>query len=236
MGQNFMGFNSEALTFLREIKQNNSKAWYLANKAEYQRLLLCPFQALVSDLSGAVLKIDPELVTTPAVDKTISRIYRDTRFSKDKSLYRDSMWLTFKRFDGAWQEAPAYFFEIFPEGYRYGMGFYNTPKKYMDRFRELLATQPEAFLQALAPLRQNRTFTVAGDRYRKVPALEAQPEVREWLKYKNFYFTSEHSEMDSLYTAELVGRLIAGFRELADVYQYLWEIKRQVDSTTYMGR
>lgn len=124
----FKGFSPEALHFLIDIRTNNSKAWYEEHKPDYRQLLLIPFQNLVSDLSGSMLNIDPQFITTPAVDKTISRIYRDTRFSKDKSLYRDSMWLTFKRPITDWKEVPAYFFEITPQNYRYGMGFYIAPK------------------------------------------------------------------------------------------------------------
>ncbi len=56
---------------------------------------------------------------SPQINRTISRIYRDTRFSKDKSPYKTTMWVTFKRPVKEWQNAPAYFFEITLESYRY---------------------------------------------------------------------------------------------------------------------
>lgn len=227
--QNFQGFEPEALTFLQEIRQNNSKAWYEAHKPEYQRLLLRPFQDLVADLSGPVLEIDPELITKPAVDKTISRIYRDTRFSKDKLLYRDSIWLSFKRPSIDWKEAPTYFFEVTPQWYRYGMGFYNTPKGFMDKFRELLVGQPETFLNVIEPVQNAKIFTVEGERYKKPSKLESIPEVREWLQFKNFFFTSHHEIDGRLFETGLVERLVTGFQNLAPVYHYFWEIKRRVD-------
>ena len=105
----FEGFTPDAIEFLREIRNNNNnKPWFEANKPRYQDSLLKPFQALVNDLGGLMFAIDPHLITTPAVGKTISRIYRDIRFSKDKSLYRYNMWLAFKRPSLDWKEAPGF--------------------------------------------------------------------------------------------------------------------------------
>jgi len=121
----FQGFSPKTLTFLQEVHRNNSKTWFEQNRDTYVRYVLDPLQALVTDLSEGMLSIDPLLETRPAVNKTISRIHRDTRFSKDKSLYRDCMWITFKRPSKEWKDAPAFFFELKPDGYRFGMGYYS---------------------------------------------------------------------------------------------------------------
>lgn len=220
----FEGFTSEAFQLLRDIRFYNSKAWYEEHKPDYRQLLLIPFQKLVSDLSGFMLSIDPQLVTTPAIDKTISRIYRDTRFSKDKSLYRDSMWLTFKRPTSYWKEAPAFFFEITPNRYRYGMGFYTAPKSYMDRFRERIITKPDWFLETIAFLNQNNLFVVEGDRYKKNHGGDLPEELRDWFQYKSFYITSNHQIERTLFNDELVRELTAGFGMMASLYTYLWEM------------
>ncbi|MGE5607319.1 MAG: DUF2461 domain-containing protein [Bacteroidota bacterium] len=225
MNQNqFRGFSPEALQFLRDIKLHNSKTWYEEQKPNYRRLLLIPFQNLVSDLSGFMLNIDPYFITTPAVDKTISRIYRDTRFSKDKSLYRDSMWLTFKRATTDWKEAPAYFFEITPQTYRYGMGFYNAPKTYMDKFRERIAARPDEFLKVVSFLDTSKLITLKGERYQKDRGGDQPEKVRDWFQYKSFYLTSEHMIDRVLFRGELVQELKTGFGAMTPLYKYLWEL------------
>ncbi|SHO44330.1 Conserved hypothetical protein [Anaerocolumna xylanovorans DSM 12503] len=80
--------------------------------------------------------IDSEFELLPMVDKAISRIYRDTRFSKDKSLYKDRMWITFKKSGKDKCDYPAYFLEITPYVYRYGMVFFSATPKSMDAVRE----------------------------------------------------------------------------------------------------
>lgn len=100
----------------------------------YDRELLTPFRSLVDALSPAMLMIDPQFETRPAIGKTLSRIHRDTRFSHDKSRYRSRMWLTFKRPSKDWKLAPVYFFELGPDMLRYGLGYYSADKATMDLF------------------------------------------------------------------------------------------------------
>jgi uncharacterized protein (DUF2461 family) len=95
-GRKFKGFSPKTLKFLRGLKANNSKAWFQAHRADYEEYALQPLRYLVTDLGDFMLDIDPYFEITPSVNKTISRIYRDTRFSKDKSPFRSTVWFTFK--------------------------------------------------------------------------------------------------------------------------------------------
>ena len=116
----FSGFRRQALRLLRENRERNNRAWFEVQKPDYPELLLEPFQMLVAELTPDMRKIDALFETRPAVDRTISRLRRDTRFSPDKSLYRDRMWLSFKRPRSDWTGHPAFYFEVNPAGYRYG--------------------------------------------------------------------------------------------------------------------
>ena len=118
----FNGFSTDTLDFLRNLRANNHKVWFEDHKQDYQNYVLRPLQDLVTDLSSFMLTIDPLLETRPGVDKTISRIYRATRFSKDKSPYKSTIWITFKQPNRNWKDAPVYFLEICPDAYRFGMG------------------------------------------------------------------------------------------------------------------
>ncbi|RPJ07904.1 MAG: DUF2461 domain-containing protein [Spirochaetaceae bacterium] len=220
----FKGFSGKSVKFLADIKAHNSKAWYEAHKPDYQELLLVPFQNLVADLSRAMLDIDRYFITIPAVDKTISRIYRDTRFSKDKTKYRDSIWLTFKRPSPDWKEAPCYFFEITPDLYRYGMGFYIAPAAFMDAFRLRIRKKPDEFREAVAFLKRGSGFKVEGDRYKRIKSNDAPEGLSDWFWYKSFYLTSNHDIGPSLYSSRLVDELKRGFETLAPLYHFLWEL------------
>ena len=74
MNDSFNGFSPNAVAFFEGLAANNTKAWFEAHRSDYEKYLLEPLKSLVIDLSGAMLEIDPDLITIPVVDKTISRI------------------------------------------------------------------------------------------------------------------------------------------------------------------
>ena len=226
---NFQGFTPDAVEFLRELRANNNKPWYEANKQRYQASVLKPFQALVADLGGLMLTIDPHFTITPAVSKTISRIYRDTRFSKDKSLYRSNVWLTFKRQQPDWQEAPAFYFELAPEGYTYGMGFYSATKAVMDRFREKITREPEDFLKVIG-FYPTGGFILDGEQYKRMAVPDLPALVRDWYPYKSFHLSRRKGIDERLFSRGVFDDLSRGFGMLAPLYQYLQVIKQEADA------
>lgn len=80
----FTGFTQAGLTFLQELRQNNDKEWFEEHRDIYQQHLLEPMRKLVEDLSQDMVVIDDLFEVRPAIGKTISRMHRDTRFSKDR--------------------------------------------------------------------------------------------------------------------------------------------------------
>ena len=217
----FFGFSPETVEFLYNIREKNSKLWFDENKTHYQKCLLQPLQNLVSDLTEAMLKIDPQFETRPAVDKTISRIYRDTRFSRDKSLFKNNMWITFKRPSKDWKDAPCYYFEIFPDWYRFGMGYYSASRETMDRLREAIDENPAEFLAAVSFYQKQHLFQLEGEKYKRLIKSDHPPEIQAWYQWKNFYLTCNKKIDEILFSSRLVGELIFGFKMLEPLYQYL---------------
>ena len=82
----FPGFPQETLKFLRSLRRNNNRDWFLAHKEVYETSVRAPMLELVTDLGGAILNFAPEMVVDPR--RNIYRINRDIRFSQDKSPYK----------------------------------------------------------------------------------------------------------------------------------------------------
>lgn len=223
-GKVFSGFYPESLQFLIDVRMNNSKEWFEANRKNYEKVLLKPFQSLVMDLGRDINAIDTLLDITPSVNKTISRIFRDTRFSKDKSLYRSTMWITFKRMQKEWRDSPTFFFEISPESYRYGMGFYSASSDSMDIFREMIDKNPKEFLDAISFYSGQKEFVVEGDRYKKLLNKDKPAEIQEWYNRKNLYIVRNCNSVQRLFEKELVEDLIQGFNLISPVYHYLCKV------------
>lgn len=224
MNQKFDGFPPAAIQFLRTLRENNNKAWFELHKPVYQNDLLNQLRSLTAGLGPLMLSIDPDLEVTPAVNKTISRIYRDTRFSQDKSPYKTSHWITFKRLRQDWKDYPAFFFEISPDTYRYGMGFYSASRQTMDNFRSAIDTNPWAFRTAISFYSAGKTFTIEGEQYKRPFKAEIPKELQDWYNRKSLYLVSNHQIEGNRVDKKLLSDLQSGFDMLAPFYHYLCKV------------
>jgi uncharacterized protein (TIGR02453 family) len=220
---NFTGFTQAGLNFLQDAWINNSKVWFDEHRAIYDNELIKPFRLLVEQLTPTMLKIDEWLETRPAIGKTISRIHRDTRFSKDKSLYRSRLWLTFKRPNRDWKEAPAYFFEISPDSYRYGLGYYCASKQTMDIFREEILNDTNKFLDAIRCVK--KPFELVGETYKRALIKEQDEKIAAWYNRKNLAVMVTNNHIEDILNSDLPNKLAKGFKQLVPLYDYLMRVE-----------
>ncbi len=128
----FSGFTPATFTFLKELKENNTRDWFEAHRDQFNQVLQTPFQNLVVSLIPPMIEIDPQFeIKQPK--KMISRIYRDLRFSKDKSPYRPNMWLSFHRITEDWKDEPGFFFRNYAGSISLWYGNLESKQKFHDR-------------------------------------------------------------------------------------------------------
>ena len=223
-GKMFKGFSIDSIVFLKELKKNNNKQWFESHKQDYENLLLTPLKNLVADIGNFMLSIDSDFEIRPAVDKTISRIYRDTRFSRDKSPYKTSLWVTFKRPKKNWKDAPAYFFEISGNYYRYGMGFYSAMPNTMKKFRDKIDKNPDEFNKTISFFSKQNIFVLEGKKYKRIFDKNIATELQEWYQRKNFYLVCNKKQDDNLFSNKLTDELIKGYNLLSGYYKYLLKL------------
>lgn len=229
----FTGFSPETLNFLKNLAASSNKTWFEAHRQDYQDFLMQSLRNLVTELGDFMLSIDPYLEITAAVNKTISRIYRDTRFSRDKSLFKSNMWITFKRQGKDWKDAPCFFFEIFTNWYRYGMGFYSASPSTMSKFREKIDENPEEFLKVLSFYSKQKNFVLEGKKYKKIFNKNLSEEIQNWYQRKNFYLVCNRNIDKRLFSRDLADDLKSSYILIAPLYHYLWKIKSlTVDKAT----
>ena len=225
----FKGFSPKTIEYLRNVRVNNSKVWYEAHREDYKQFVRQPFMDLVEDLTPTVREIDPDFITEPV--KCLSRIYRDARFTKDKSLYRDSAWIVFRRPTENNLEGPAFFAEIMRDGCRYGMGAYDSSPKTMMALRKFIVDSPETFAEAADPI-TNSGLLVMGDRYKRFPAgfteLAESKGLRPWYEMKNFFISSPILPHEAFFSADIVDEISEKFKVCASFYKLLCEIEKYV--------
>jgi uncharacterized protein (TIGR02453 family) len=178
-----------------------------------------------------MLDIDPQFELKPP-KKMISRIYRDLRFSKDKSPYRPNMWLSFHRATTDWKTDPTYFFELMPDHYRYGMGFSRPTKAFLTTLRTKIESHPEDFERMNELLAPNTPFQLMGTDYKRalLPAASISPELMRWYQKKDDIFVmATHPVDETVISSELITRLETDFKSIAPLYAFFWDIKQQAE-------
>jgi uncharacterized protein (TIGR02453 family) len=138
----FRGFKREAIQYLADLAANNDRAWFQPRKADYERLLKEPMEQLCVALSerfaarGVPLEADPK--------SSVFRIYRDTRFSKDKSPYKTHVAASFPLAGAAQQvHGDGAYFHFQPGEMFMGGGMWHAENPRLDAFRAAVMNKPE---------------------------------------------------------------------------------------------
>ena len=213
----FRGFSKDSVKFFAELEANNSKSWFEANRQRYNELN-DSFTGLVLAMNETMLSIDPQFEINPK--KCISRIYRDIRFSRDKSPYRGCAWFTYKRPGVDMNEFPVYFFELSAGMYRYGMGFYSATKRALDAYRSGIQKETQEFTAMIKSL-EKKKFTAEGEMYKRRIDNDLPEEMQDWFQRKNLFFMKTCSIDENIYSHGIVKVLQKDFVTLMPFYRFL---------------
>ena len=141
------------MDFLRRLKRRNTRDWFEANRDLYQDAVRRPLQALVEEVDIRLARVAPEMVGDPR--RSIFRIHRDIRFSRDKSPYKTHAACWFYHRDagravgGQAEGGAGFYFQLSPEGSFLGGGLWRPPRSTLTRIRETLAEAPGQFVKIL---------------------------------------------------------------------------------------
>ncbi len=147
----FPGFPPEALQFLRSLKRHNDREWFQPRKEKFEEVLRNPMLALLDHLNGSISKFAPDYVAEPS--KAIFRIYRDTRFSKDKSPYKTHIAAVFSHRVLPRNHGAGFYFQISTDNVGIGGGIYQPGGDLLKKLREHIAANPAEYASVIRKIR-----------------------------------------------------------------------------------
>jgi uncharacterized protein (TIGR02453 family) len=169
MKNTFPGFPKEGMTFLRSLRKNNDREWFTPRKAIFEETVKKPMIDLVGALHREMLRFAPDYVGDPA--KCVYRIYRDTRFSKDKTPYKTYASALFLRngFD-KYTGGAAYYFAVSPDNIEVAGGVYTPDRDVLLEVRRHIADNHKQFRTILnAPRVKKLLGELQGEALSRVP-------------------------------------------------------------------
>ena len=220
----FQGYTQETVDFMWGIRFNNEREWFLAHKEDYQKHLLEPTRALGEQVYEGLRGMLPH---EPLLLK-VSRIYRDARRLHGRGPYKDHLWFCVRTGDKDWTGRPTFYFEIAPEYYSYGMGFWQARAELMELFRRDLQERPEEFGRLVRLFNRQREFVLTGDSYARSKG-EVSDLLRLWFQKKSLSLSHELPLDEKIFRPELAEEILAGFKTLVPFYKYFTALCASVE-------
>jgi uncharacterized protein (TIGR02453 family) len=224
----FDGFPKQTLTFLRGLAENNDRDWFQAHRDDYEAYWLEPAKDFVVAAGEALERFAPGVSAEPRVNGSIFRINRDTRFSKDKTPYKDHLDLWF--WEGERKRAVSgYFFRVTPGGVHVGAGSHMFDRDRLAAYRDAVV-DPESgpALAAVVRSMERKKFNVNGEVYKRLPrGYEAGDPVTERLLRHNALWIGEEAPVSAeLHTPAIVRRVASEWKRMTPLHRWLVDTLR----------
>jgi uncharacterized protein (TIGR02453 family) len=206
--------------FLRDLAKNNNRDWFQEHKKRYQESLEL-VRGFAAQLLDGITRFDPALSGLDAKD-TLFRIYKDVRFSKDKSPYKTHFGCWMAR-GGRKSTDAGYYFHLEPGNTFMAAGVHSPPKDKLNLIRQEILYQPEAFLAVIQHPRIKERFERGGndDKLKKGPVgFPKDFEHLEELKYKHYILFKNYPDEQVLHP-EFPEQVVSEYKDLYPLVEYL---------------
>ena len=217
----FTGFTDETIQFLLDLKFHNTSTYFHEQHDRYVESVQTPFYELINDLADDMRKIDPLMETRPY--KCLSRIHRDTRFSRDKSPYRDHHWFLFRRAAEPRDKSLFYYFEFGPDRLGWGMGIWGENRELMDLFRKRMRANPDGTLALIDDMNlAGRHLLLNGRFYKRMDIPSEIPQrLRQWYTGKEIYISRYEPDWKWAFSERIAKEIRKDFLAMAPMYRLL---------------
>jgi uncharacterized protein (TIGR02453 family) len=225
--EEFTGFPPGALRFLRGLERHNEKTWFEAHRAEYETQLKAPMLAFIEEVDARLGTLAPEIVGTR---RSLFRIHRDVRFSRDKRPYKThaSCWFYHRDAGRAVGENAAhggagFYFHVAPDEVYVGGGVWMPPRPALARIRDAIVEDPDTW----EALMQDRAFVRRFGGLEREQMLKTMPRgfsrehpSAEWLRFQSFT-AGRRLEAAQLGSARLVDTVLRDYAVLLPLVRWI---------------
>ncbi len=218
----FPGFRAEGLQFLRDLKRHNEREWFKPRKETFDDEVLWPMRCLIADVSrraplhGLPLTGDPK--------RSIFRIYRDTRFSKNKQPYKTHVGAVLSR-SGGRKDPGGVYLHVEPGASFIAGGYWQPETALLRRWRGQMVASPSSFLDIVEQMDAAGHPIYARESLKRMPRgfeVEDDSGLAEWLKAKSLLVQRDVSD-DELMSPDFSDTLVDTARSMLPLLAFGWE-------------
>ena len=220
----FEGFTPATSEFLWDLSFNHERPWFNAHKQQFLDLVDTPFRTLARETLERMADAYPKREWYLHV----SRIYRDARRLYGRGPYKDHLWFTLRCAESKDPEIPALYFELAPDGYSYGFGYWGAPPALMERYRRAALADPAKLERLARKVKRQKIFTLGGHDYARKKA-EHSELLDPWLNKRSIMLDCSRGHDDLEASHDLADTVYEGFRFLMPYYDYFDALRHIAD-------
>jgi uncharacterized protein (TIGR02453 family) len=213
-------FSNETIEYLRVLKANNNREWFNEHKADYEAKVREPALQLITDMQPLLSDISSRFVAAPKkVGGSLMRVYRDTRFAKDKTPYKTNVGIQFRHFMGKDVHAPGFYLHISEEECFFGAGIWRPDGPSLAKIRSFIDENPRGWTKAIEDKAFAGLFKLGGESLKRPPrGFVADHPLIDDLKRKDFIAVANFP-LDEIKRVDFTEYCAENFR-VADQYMY----------------
>jgi len=217
-------FPKNTVAFLKKLSKNNNRNWFSANRNIYDKDFLEPAIHFVVEMGEKLQKKFPHTHAIPKIDKSIFRIHRDVRFSKDKEPYKTNMGLYFWEGPGKKMEGSGFYFHLEPKLFGIGSGMYMFSKEHLNKFRDTVSdpAKGKALDSIVKKITKKGICTVNGKHYKKTPrGYDPNSMYADYLLYNGIYAWYDGKKLNELDGGSYINFVYKIFKEISPLHIWL---------------
>jgi uncharacterized protein (TIGR02453 family) len=215
-------FSPELFAFLRDLASNNDREWFTANKGRYVEHVQEPALAFVEDIGMRLPEVSRHFVADPrTTGGSLFRIYRDVRFSKDKSPYKTNIGIQFRHAQSRDVHAPGFYLNLEPDRVFMACGLWHPEREVLHTIRTAIASKPGRWRAVVEEPPFTEHFRLGGESLKRPPAgFDKDHELIEDLKRKDFIAYTDLSE-DAAIADDFLDRFLALCADAGEFMRFL---------------
>ena len=216
----FPGFPKQGLTFLQDLKKNNDREWFTPRKAVFEESVKAPMVALVEAVNSELASFAPEYLTEPS--KAVYRIYRDTRFSNDKTPYKTHIAANLHKLGADKHAAAGYYFSFGADEIEIAAGVYMPGPEELLRLRQHISGNFGEFSKLAGDKAVTKLMgTLQGEGLSRPPkGFSAEDPALEWIKKKQWYYYKTDMDLGVALTPKFLPELVKRLKAMAPMVAF----------------
>ena len=226
----FTGFPKECVEFYQALKKNNNKTWFDNHRSDYEKYVLTPSRDYVEVMGKLLRKISPAIHADPRVNKSLFKIYRDTRFSNDKKPFKDNLGIWFWEGQGKRFDYSGYYFHLEPPNIFFAAGIHIFDPNRLKVYRDSVVHEIRGprLIKAIKSV-EKAGMGVGGEHYKKVPrGYDKEFKYAKYLLFNGLHAFTEMKIPPEFYTPKFTDFSFKYFKAMAPIHKWLVAITEEM--------